>query len=32
MAGLTLAIVPVIIFYFFAQRAIIKGVSDGAIK
>jgi raffinose/stachyose/melibiose transport system permease protein len=32
MAGLTLAIVPVIIFYFFAQRSIIKGVSDGAVK
>ncbi|TAA69150.1 carbohydrate ABC transporter permease [Planococcus salinarum] len=32
LAGLTLAIVPVIIFYFFAQRAIIKGVSDGAVK
>ncbi|MGB6407843.1 MAG: carbohydrate ABC transporter permease [Planococcus donghaensis] len=32
LAGLTLAIVPVIIFYFFAQREIIKGVSDGAVK
>ncbi|PKH11916.1 carbohydrate ABC transporter permease [Planomicrobium sp. MB-3u-38] len=32
LAGLTLAILPVIIFYFFAQRSIIKGVSDGAIK
>ncbi|GEN44593.1 carbohydrate ABC transporter permease [Alkalibacillus haloalkaliphilus] len=32
MAGLTLAILPVIIGYFFAQRAIIKGVTDGAVK
>lgn len=32
LAGLTLAIIPVIIFYFFAQRSIIKGVSDGAVK
>lgn len=32
LAGLTLAILPVIIFYFFAQRAIIKGVSEGAVK
>ncbi|WP_088009479.1 carbohydrate ABC transporter permease [Indiicoccus explosivorum] len=32
LAGLALAILPVIIFYFFAQRAIIKGVSDGAVK
>ncbi|MFF2753692.1 carbohydrate ABC transporter permease [Psychrobacillus sp. NPDC058041] len=32
LAGLTLAIVPVIIAYFFAQREIIKGVSDGAVK
>ena len=32
LAGLTLAIIPVIIFYFIAQREIIKGVSDGAVK
>lgn len=32
LAGLTLAIVPVIIAYFFAQKSIIKGVSEGAIK
>jgi raffinose/stachyose/melibiose transport system permease protein len=32
LAGLTLAIIPVIIAYFFAQREIIKGVSDGAVK
>ena len=32
LAGLTLAIIPVIIAYFFAQREIIKGVSEGAIK
>jgi raffinose/stachyose/melibiose transport system permease protein len=32
MAGLTLAIIPVIIFYFFAQKHIIKGVTDGSVK
>jgi len=32
LAGLTIAIVPVIIAYFFAQKQIIKGVSDGAVK
>lgn len=32
LAGLTLAIIPVIILYFFAQREIIKGVSEGAVK
>ncbi|MGN1400651.1 MAG: carbohydrate ABC transporter permease [Bacillus sp. (in: firmicutes)] len=32
LAGLTIAIIPVIIAYFFAQREIIKGVSDGAVK
>ncbi|MFO1446276.1 carbohydrate ABC transporter permease [Bacillus sp. Bva_UNVM-123] len=32
LAGLTIAIIPVIIAYFFAQREIIKGVSEGAIK
>ncbi|MBP2242775.1 raffinose/stachyose/melibiose transport system permease protein [Cytobacillus eiseniae] len=32
LAGLTLAIIPVIVLYFFAQREIIKGVSDGAVK
>ncbi|WP_313892133.1 carbohydrate ABC transporter permease [Psychrobacillus sp.] len=32
LAGLTLAIIPIIIAYFFAQREIIKGVSDGAVK
>jgi raffinose/stachyose/melibiose transport system permease protein len=32
LAGLTIAIIPVIIGYFFAQREIIKGVSDGAVK
>ncbi len=32
MAGLTLAIIPVIIFYLFAQKQIIKGVTDGAVK
>ncbi|WP_413379874.1 carbohydrate ABC transporter permease [Alkalihalobacillus sp. 1P02AB] len=32
LAGLTLAIIPVIIFYFIAQKHIIKGVSEGAVK
>lgn len=32
LAGLTLAIIPVIIFYFAAQRYIIQGVTQGAIK
>lgn len=32
LAGLTLAIIPIIIVYFFAQKQIIKGVSDGAVK
>lgn len=32
LAGLTIAIIPVIIAYFFAQKQIIKGVSEGAIK
>ncbi|GGI65706.1 MULTISPECIES: carbohydrate ABC transporter permease [Enterococcus] len=32
LAGLVIAILPVIIFYFFMQKQIIKGVSDGAVK
>jgi raffinose/stachyose/melibiose transport system permease protein len=32
LAGLTLSIIPVIIAYFFAQRQIIKGIADGAVK
>ncbi len=32
MAGLTLTIIPVIIFYLFAQKYIIKGVTAGAVK
>ncbi|MED4474879.1 acyl-ACP thioesterase domain-containing protein [Oceanobacillus caeni] len=32
LAGLTLAIIPIIIVYFFAQKQIIKGVTDGAVK
>lgn len=32
LAGLTISIIPVIIAYFFAQKQIIKGVSDGAVK
>lgn len=32
MAGLVLTIIPIIIFYLFSQRYIIKGVMDGAVK
>ncbi|MFZ4451517.1 carbohydrate ABC transporter permease [Salibacterium aidingense] len=32
LAGLTIAVIPVIIGYFFAQKQIIDGVSEGAIK
>ncbi|MCP3027643.1 carbohydrate ABC transporter permease [Halobacillus sp. A5] len=32
LAGLTIAIIPVIIGYFFAQKQIIAGVSEGAVK
>jgi raffinose/stachyose/melibiose transport system permease protein len=32
MAGLTLTIIPVVIFYLFAQRHIIKGIGEGAVK
>lgn len=32
MAGLMLTIIPVIIFYLFAQKYIIKGVAAGAVK
>ncbi len=32
MAGLLLAMVPIVIFYFFMQRRIIAGISAGAVK
>ncbi|RHW40301.1 carbohydrate ABC transporter permease [Neobacillus notoginsengisoli] len=32
LAGLSLGIIPVIIAYFFAQKQIIKGISEGAVK
>jgi raffinose/stachyose/melibiose transport system permease protein len=32
LAGLTIAILPVIIFYFSAQKSIVEGVTDGAVK
>ena len=32
LACLTIAIIPVILSYFFAQKHIIKGVADGAVK
>lgn len=32
MAGLTLTIIPVVVFYVFAQKYIIKGIAAGAVK
>jgi len=32
LAGLTIAIIPVVVAYFFAQKQIIEGVSEGAVK
>ena len=32
MAGLTLTIIPVVIFYMIAQKYIIKGIGEGAVK
>jgi raffinose/stachyose/melibiose transport system permease protein len=32
MAGLTIAIVPVLVFYFMAQKHIVKGIISGAVK
>jgi raffinose/stachyose/melibiose transport system permease protein len=32
MAGLTLTVIPVVIFYVFAQKHIIKGIGEGAVK
>lgn len=32
LAGLTLAILPIIIFYFIAQKQIIQGIVSGAVK
>lgn len=32
MAGLTLTIIPVVIFYALAQKSIIKGIAAGAVK
>ena len=32
LAGLVLTIIPVLIFYFFAQKHIIKSVTSGSIK
>ena len=31
-AGLLLGMIPIIVFYLFAQKYIVKGVTDGAIK
>lgn len=32
MAGLILSIIPVIVFYIFMQRNILKGIAEGAVK
>jgi raffinose/stachyose/melibiose transport system permease protein len=32
LAGLTLAIIPVILVYFFMQKHIIKGIAEGSVK
>lgn len=32
LAGLILVILPVVIFYIFAQKWVIKGIADGAVK
>lgn len=32
LAGLIIAMIPIVIFYIFAQRHIIKGITDGSIK
>lgn len=32
MAGLTLTIIPIVLFYIFAQKYIIKGIAAGAVK
>ncbi|MBN8593344.1 MAG: hypothetical protein J0M33_16425 [Anaerolineae bacterium] len=32
MAGLILSIAPVIVFYIFMQRNILRGIAEGAVK
>ncbi len=32
LAGLTISMIPIIIFYFFAQKHIVKGIAQGSIK
>ncbi len=32
MAALTITIIPVVVFYIFSQKYIIKGVAAGAVK
>ncbi len=32
LAGLVIAMIPIVIFYFFAQKHIVKGVTEGSIK
>jgi len=32
LAGLVIAMIPIVVFYIFAQKHIIKGITDGSIK
>ncbi|MCM1988280.1 carbohydrate ABC transporter permease [Oceanirhabdus seepicola] len=32
LAGLVIAMIPIIVFYFFAQKHIVKGIAQGSIK
>jgi raffinose/stachyose/melibiose transport system permease protein len=32
MAGLTLTIIPIVVFYAFSQKYIIRGIAAGAVK
>ena len=32
LAGLVIAMIPIIVFYFFAQKHIVKGITQGSIK
>lgn len=32
LAGLVIGMIPIVIFYFFAQRHIVKGITQGSIK
>jgi raffinose/stachyose/melibiose transport system permease protein len=32
LAGLVISIIPMIVFYFLAQKHIVKGITQGSIK